>query len=286
MQALAEWVMGSRKQAIIAAITAAFFPLLYWISAAIVALVSLRKGINYGTSILIWALLPALAWIYIGQDPTPLVVIVGSFILALILRKTQSWEHVLIISLPIGVITGLWLEVSLDTIINQIIEEIHKFFISSVSEYSESGVIFDKDRLRLLLLGGLASVHIAVMLLSLMLARSWQAKLYNKGGFQQEFHKLRLPIMHTSILIIGFFLIQQTAGQELLRWLPLLLLPWIFAGVAFIHGVVAKRNLGKPWLIAFYFAVFFMGPYMITLLVFIAVFDSFIDFRKRIPAAN
>ena len=61
-----------------------------------------------------------------------------------------------------------------------------------------------------------------------------------------------------------------------MRWLPLLLLlPWIFAGVALVHGSLAKRDLGKPWLIVFYTVQpYLWGNYVISLLVFVAVIDS------------
>ena len=44
MRALAEQVMKGRKQAAFVAVIAALLPLLYWVSAAAVALVTLRTG--------------------------------------------------------------------------------------------------------------------------------------------------------------------------------------------------------------------------------------------------
>lgn len=282
MRALAELVMKGRKQAAFVAIIAALLPMLYWASAAAVALITLRKGTSDGAGVLVWALLPAGAWAFSG-DPTPLAVITGTFLLAITLRETVSWAKVLMLALPIGALAGIGLETVLDGLLGQVIEATEKFLSQSAHQSGE--VNLDTERLRLLLVGGLGSVHTAFMVLSLILARSWQSGLYNPGGFKQEFHVLKLPQMYTAILLASLLTIYQLE-LDFMRWLPLLLLPWIFAGIALIHGSLAKRDLGRSWLIAFYLAIVFIGPYVITLLVFAAILDSFVDFRARIPAKN
>ena len=282
MRALAELVMKGRKQAAFVAIIAALLPMLYWASAAAVALITLRKGTSDGAGVLVWALLPAGAWAFSG-DPTPLAVITGAFLLAITLRETVSWAKVLMLALPIGALAGIGLETVLDGLLGQVIEATEKFLSQSAHQSGE--VNLDTERLRLLLVGGLGSVHTAFMVLSLILARSWQSGLYNPGGFKQEFHVLKLPQMYTAILLASLLTIYQLE-LDFMRWLPLLLLPWIFAGIALIHGSLAKRDLGRSWLIAFYLAIVFIGPYVITLLVFAAILDSFVDFRARIPAKN
>ncbi|WP_420554918.1 hypothetical protein [Neptuniibacter marinus] len=283
MRALAEWVMKGRKQAALVAVIAALLPLLYWASAAVIALVTLRQGPKDGAGVLVWAFLPAGAWAYSG-DPTPLTVILGVFLLAIALRVITSWPQVLMLALPVGAVVGLALETVLDDLLGQVIEATEQFLLQSASQSTES-LTLDKERLKLLMLGGLASVHTATMLLCLILARSWQSGLYNPGGFRQEFHQLRLPLKYTGVLVAALLVCAQLE-LDFMRWLPLLLLPWIFAGFALVHGSLAKRDLGRSWLIVFYLSVIFMGPYVITLLVFAAAIDSLVDIRSRIPATN
>ena len=283
MRALAELVMKGRKQAAFVAVIAALLPLLYWVSAAVIALVTLRKGPQDGAGVLVWALLPAGAWAYSG-DPTPLAVMVGVFILAIALRQAANWSTVLMVALPVGAVAGVGLGLALEGLLGQVIEATEKFLLQSASQSTES-ITLDKEHLKLLLLGGLASVHTAIMLLCLILARSWQSGLYNPGGFQKEFHQLRLPLKYTGALI-GVLALSSLLELSFMRWLPLMLLPWIFAGFALVHGSLAKRDLGRSWLIVFYLSVVLMGPYVITLLVFAAVIDSLVDIRARIPAKN
>lgn len=284
MRALAEFIMRGRKQAALVAVIAALLPLFYWVSAAAVALVTLRKGPRDGSGLLVWAILPAGVWAYSVSDPTPLAVIAGTYLLAVALRETASWSKVLMLALPIGAIAGVGMEFVLSGYLGEVINQTEQFLIQSAGETSKQ-VSLDKELLRQLMLGGLASVHTLMMVVSLFLARSWQAGLFNPGGFQKEFHALKLPVPYTGALL-AIALVCYQLDLELMRWLPLLLLPWIFAGVALVHGSLAKRDLGKPWLIGFYCSTLFMGQFVISLLVFAAVIDSLVDFRSRIPAKN
>ncbi len=280
MRALAEYITKGRTQVLIVAVITAMLPLLYWVSAAAVGLITLRRGLTDGLGILAWVLLPAGAWIVAG-DPTPLSVIAGTFILAAVLRQSVSWVQTLGAAMIVGLFTSLLLDAMLGDLLNQVISMVQEMFRQSV----EGQVQLDSEGLRLLLLGGFGAVHTAMMLSSLVLARWWQALIYNPGGFRGEFHALRIPPLMSGIILL-IIVAGPHLGLESARWLPMLLLPWIMAGVALLHGSVAKRDLGRSWLIMFYISTVVFGPYVITLLVFAAFIDSFVDIRRRIPARN
>src|SRR5690554_8217807 len=85
-------------------------PLLFWIGAALVGLVILRHGWRDGRSVLIWAVLPAIAWASIG-DPTPLMAIVGVSVLAVILQQTIRLDYTLYLATGLGVAMSFLLPV-------------------------------------------------------------------------------------------------------------------------------------------------------------------------------
>ena len=62
MKGLAEFVMRGRLQALLVIVVSSFF--LSWISAAVLALVTLRKGAESGAWLFMWALLPAGTLVY------------------------------------------------------------------------------------------------------------------------------------------------------------------------------------------------------------------------------
>ena len=280
MRALAEFITKGRTQVLIVAVITAILPLLYWVSAAAVGLITLRRGLTDGLGVLLWVLLPAGAWAVVG-DPTPLSVIAGTFILAAVLRQSVSWTQTLVAAMVVGLFTSLLLDAMLGELLNQIIDMVQEMFRQSVEGQTQ----LNSEGLRQLLLGGFGAVHTAMMLSSLVLARWWQALIYNPGGFRGEFHALRIPPLMSGIILL-IIVAGPHLGLESARWLPMLLLPWIMAGVALLHGSVAKRDLGRSWLVMFYISTFVFGPYVITLLVFAAFIDSFVDIRRRIPARN
>lgn len=280
MRKLAELIMRGRSQAILVAMIAAMLPMMYWISAAAVGLVTLRRGPADGAGLLAWSLLPAGAWGLIG-DPTPALVILGTYVLSVVLRRTVSWGYTLAVLIPLGVLAGIALEQMLQDVLGQLVEVVQELLVQS--QETLPGAELGADWWYQLFAGGLSAAHAAMMLSSLVLARWWQSVLYNPGGFREEFHQLRLspavalPIM--AVLVLG-----PQFGLVTVHWLPLLVVPLVFAGLALVHGCVAKRKVGGTWLFMFYMASVVLGPYLITMLVLLAVLDSLVDIRRRIPA--
>ena len=282
MRKLAELIMRGRSQAILVAIIAAMLPMMYWISAAAVGLVTLRRGPSDGAGLLAWSLLAAGAWGLIG-DPTPALVILGTYVLAVVLRRTVSWGHTLAVLIPLGALAGIALERMLQDVLGQLVEVVQELLLRQSPETVVSGAELGADWWYQLFAGGLSAAHAAMMLSSLVLARWWQSILYNPGGFREEFHRLRLsPAL--ALPIVAVLALGPQFGLVTVHWLPLLVVPLVFAGLALVHGSVAKRKVGGTWLIVFYMAVVVLGPYLITMLVLLAVIDSLVDIRRRIPA--
>ena len=98
MRRLAQYAMTGNKQATMVAVLFAIIPVLFWISAALVALVILRKGYQAGASVFMWSLLPAIAW-WSNGDPTPALTLIGVAGLASVLRYSANWAYVLVASL-------------------------------------------------------------------------------------------------------------------------------------------------------------------------------------------
>src|SRR5690606_4991942 len=129
-------------------------------------------------------------------------------------------------------------------------------------------------------LGGvLGAMHILMVLVSLMLARYWQAGLYNPGGFRQEFHQLRLPPLASIGLLALVVLAPQWPALAMLS--PVASVPLLLAGLALLRGVVGARNLGKGWLIGLYVLLVLFVRFAYPLIMFLAFVDSLFDFRSR-----
>jgi hypothetical protein len=90
MRGLAEFIMRGRWQALAVAVLGAGSLLFGWLSAAAVALVTLRKGVTDGSWLVLWALLPALLAGWISGDIGSIILLLGTYLLAVVLRVTVS----------------------------------------------------------------------------------------------------------------------------------------------------------------------------------------------------
>ncbi|MGB1191499.1 MAG: hypothetical protein ACPG3T_01110, partial [Pseudomonadales bacterium] len=115
--------------------------------------------------------------------------------------------------------------------------------------------------------------------MSLLTARWWQAKLYNPGGFQQEFYQLRLSRANILVLVAGLVLFSIIEGYH--QWAWLFAIPMIIVGIALVHALVALKQLSRPWLIGFYLLFVTFAP-IVPLLMMAVIADSALDFRSRI----
>ena len=97
MRALAEFIMRGRVQATLVVAGAAVLPLLFWLSAAAVCLVLLRRGSDALSVLGVGVLSVLVSWHFL-QDPTALLVLLGTCGLALVLRAGYSWNRVLLVS--------------------------------------------------------------------------------------------------------------------------------------------------------------------------------------------
>jgi hypothetical protein len=281
MHALAQFILKGRTQAIVVAVSAALLPLLFFISAAAVSLVTLRKGAAKGAFILVWALIPAIMWARQG-DFSPIIVIIGSYLLAIVLRSSVSWQRVIQVALLLTLIAGFLQQQFNGDVLAQVVQGVQNLMTQSSAKNALSG---ESQWLLQATLGVFDALHFAMMLSSVLLARWWQSKLYNPGGLQLEFHQLRFSPVFT-IALIALTVIATSGGGEYIRWIPIMVAPLVIAGLALAHGSVAKRSLGRSWLVALYVATFILGPYVITMLVFFAAIDTFVDIRNKIPASQ
>jgi len=285
MRALARYVMRGPLQAGgVAAVTTAL-PLLFWIGAAVTGLVILRLGVTQGLNIGLWALLPALGWSWFGQDPTALAVLLQVMLMASLLRASLSWERALLGGSFLAIVMGLLLPVMYPGLLDDLVR-------SGVSFYE----LYNADVARMLgddletvirdtMNASMAGTYLATGIGMTMLARSWQAGLYNPGGFRKEFHALRLSpaaaLVCALVMLVGPFI---GLNSMLLAWAGGM--PLVVASLALVHGIVGRKKLSGQWLVLFYIVMVPLGPSLLILLVVLAFVDSWLDIRGRIKPAG
>ncbi|MEQ8406684.1 MAG: hypothetical protein RKH07_00220 [Gammaproteobacteria bacterium] len=262
--------MTGRKQAMIAVVLLGLVPLVNLLSPVVVGLVMLRKGLNEASVILAFALLPLAAWAMIG-DFVPIILLFGISGLALLLRESESWEFTLLAAVGVGIAIEIYLRLQ-PALLDVLIQQLEVYLQNNGLQEMQM------EEVRSVLISAIGAVYMFLSIALLMLARYLQASLYNPGGFQQEFHLLRIE-QKVAFLLIALMLL---ASFEIVipeSWVLYFAVPLLFAGIGLVHGLAKQQNLSSMWLIAFY--ALLMLPVAIQLVVLAALVDSWYDFRSR-----
>lgn len=275
MRRLAQYVMRGNKQATLVAVLCAIIPILNWVGAAVMALVILRKGYQAGASVFMWSLLPTLVW-WSNGNPSPAVTLIGVGALACVLRYSASWAYVLVTSI-IAVTASM-------PILTSYLQDV-------MAALSEAGIQLRVNQqlpenvnealIQSLIEGILAAGQMVTLLGCVVLARWWQAVLFNPGGFQTEFHQLRLPLWLTGTLAFAVFGLN--SYTDMAQWVFMFSIPLLFAGFALVHGLVEQLKLGRIWLIAIYLGLLLTNGLVFILLALLATLDSAFNLRQRLP---
>jgi len=275
LRGLAEFVMAGRRQAALAIVLLSLAPLVNLLTPALLAMVTMRKGLAAGLLLLLWALLPAGFWLLLG-GALPLLILLGVFALAGVLRTSESWQSVMLAGIGIGAMHEIYLRAQ-PAVLNLYFEQLELY----VQANNLEGIVLDD--LRQVLITMIAAIFMALTIAVLMLGRSMQAMLYNPGGFRQEFHALRIS-QSVTLGLVGLILLTNLIEGLPESWIFYLAAPFAFAGLALVHALVAWKNASVVWLVAMYVLLIF--PTMMYLLILVAIIDSWYDFRSRLPKSS
>lgn len=287
MKRFGAFLMRGRWQSGSMAFLFAILPLLNWLSLVIVALITLRKGTQEGAWVAICAILPAIGFAMFGHSAIPLINgvlgVLLVWVLAVVLRNTSSWSYVLIVAAGIGVTLVLAIHGYSDDI-GQWWQQKMLDNMQMVNSEMPMDTAAQQQILKSLMpiaTGIIAALGILMSLGWLVLARNWQAVLYNPAQLRPELHAIRMPkwLAITIIILVAITLLTQ--WPACVDLLPVALLPFALAGLSLLHFFVTARKLSWIWLVLFYVLLVLFLPYLASALVLLAIVDSFLNLRQR-----
>ncbi len=301
MRGLAAFIMRGRARAVsaICALT-----VLSWIvslasllSAAAVGLPTLRKGALEGAIVMAAALagVAVVGGILLGGPLQAagytLALWAPVWLLAILLRESGrlAWAlagaSVLAMSMVLAIYTiygdpgEMWLE------------ELRRFskpFLEKGSAEADAELLRRNfEGLSRYMTGVVAAGSMLTLSFSLLIARWWQALLFNPGGFRAEFASLRAPTAaaYAWLGLLALAGVSGGIGAEI-AWnlaIPLSML-FLLAGFAVLHAMFSASGNGAFWLVGIYVALIFVSP-LIVLVMLIGFSDSWIDWRRRFLVA-
>jgi hypothetical protein len=281
LKALAEFILRGRLQALIVALIGSFFPL---ISTSAVALVSLCKGPKEGTLLFLWVSL-ALVLLQQSGSENPLltavsIVSLGIMVLAAeVHRVMASWQWTLLVIVVVAVISAQGFAILMGSSVTSLVATAQDLLntVKSQGQDAQTSIVLSES----MLLGLVATIIAIGSIMSLMLARWWQAGVQNPGGFQKEFHGFSIDAKIAVILIV-ILVVGQFFSQSAQIWVDIAALPLIIAGIALVHFAVKLFGQGRQWLAFLYVGMIMVGKPVTLLLVVLGLTDSLIDLRSRL----
>lgn len=295
VRAFAAYIMRSRVHAVVVtgvlgALTLVLPPASY-LSGAALALTVLRRGLGDGLRVLAGAALvvsglamagtgtavPALAlvlalWLPVGLSAAVLrATVAQGWMLAAV--GVQAALVLALLHLLVGDLTAWWQE-----------------WLAALQRSLPDGAgvrLGEAERARVaaMMTGIVAAAMVTSLAATVLLARWWQALLYNPGGFREEFHGLRLPggLLYATGVVGAAAVVRALGGAppgfaaELLLTATVL---YMFQGLAVIHHRARSHRLSAAWLIVLYALLALVPQYMILLLGMLGAADAMADFRR------
>jgi hypothetical protein len=305
MKALAGFIVGGRYQAILVAslsgILAFLLPpystLTNYLGAAAVALVTLRIGATQGLLVLVAATVLTVLFYQVAGEPAAVIAVtvlmlwLPCWLVSVVLRTTTSLAMAMLFAAALAIVVLLlvyllhgdpapWWYAQLQQI-EALLKE------SALLQQGPSTEELLHELSRLMTGVVIASLELGAVC-GVLLARWWQAMLFNPGGLRSEFCNLRFG-QYAGIATLGTMifsrLVEGPAGDLAGQIVMILLVPYLFAGLAVAHGLVMQLGRGKGWLVAVY-VLLLIVPQATLLVAGGGLLDTWIDFRRRLGGAG
>jgi len=291
---LASFILKGQSQAALVAASMAILglavPPAAWISAAAIALMTLVNGPKSGLITTAFSLIGAGIFAFlIFASPQLAVVFVlltwlPAWLIASILRQTVSLAYSLQVLtamslLAVAMVYAMapdigehWRE-TLDIMVAQLAEQSEDFTLAELKQTEDWIIAF---------LPGLfvSSIMFGTML-SLFLARWWQAVFYNPGGFGKEFRSLNLGRVSALCAIAILIIATLVDNVFAVAMVTVVFVLYGMQALSLLHAAIKIRQLNAAWLFAIYLIMFFV-PHVLLLLIMASFADPWLDIRQRI----
>jgi hypothetical protein len=301
MRQLAAFVMAGRIQAILLAcglsLVSWAIPFFGLLAAAAAALPTLRKGAREGGIIIAGALalltLVGGAWLgsSLGAVGYGVSLWVPIWLGAVVLRESGrlSWALMSIVALGILAVAVVYGFLSNPAALW--FEGLRQILLPALSRtpenFNEATISQSLEKFSHLMTGLVAAGSVLSLILSLLIARWWQAELYNPGGFRREFLSLQLSVT-VAYGGIGLFVLAMMSSGKMAEMTWNLVFPYFvlffLVGFSVLHALLSGKGSRKFWLYGIYAALIII-PHMILPIILLGLSDIWIDWRRRLKAS-
>ncbi|MBF8269033.1 MAG: hypothetical protein HW386_742 [Gammaproteobacteria bacterium] len=270
----------------------------FYLSSVLIALAVMRRGGKFGIQVIAGCILLLVLAVSLLQRVAVTDVLMNALLAwvpvwccAMVLRQTESQAAMTMVAGAFGALFVIMIYVLVDDVPvwwQSWFNEMLNMVIDRNMTGDDAGNV---ERFRAFLtqmapwINTLIISFLVIRLITVILiGRWWQAQLFNPGGFRQEFYALLLPRFLVYLAVLGVAALLLGDVPELmpvrdLLWL--LVIMYLFQGLASVHRLVRGRELSPAWLVAMYSFLLILFPNMIVFLACIGMADSWVRSKKR-----
>lgn len=283
----ARLLLNDSRYAILLAIVFALLPYTDWISVAIIALITLRQGWRGGLNVLMPTMVAHLAYSLLAVPVVTAIVnnvltFVPCYFIAGALFLTVSWRVVASVLFFQLLLAAILIQIFIPEFIM-----VQSSYITSLLNQAQPNnqvVLYLKDvtGMKQMIIAnylfGIQMLSVAFSaIMSLMLARSMQSRLYYPGGYKQELLTFRAnKISFLMLVLISFAALQHNVLA--MDILPAMLCYFLLAGLSLSANALVKRNT-RAVMILLLTPLVLMPYVMLPVYIILGSLDSLFNLR-------
>jgi hypothetical protein len=269
------------------------FGLMTYLGGSVLTLIALYLGPRQALQVLITAVLAFAGTVMLMKQPLqtqwPVLWLLASLWLA---ASIIRWSRMLGSGLQVLGLAGLLLIAVIYLVLDDPAAHWKQFLLLNKSELAELmrrlGQVPAEAQLQSminfiapLMTGFQVMVMVLGAALALLLGRFWQAMVQHPGAFGQEFSSMQYSSLAGFVTLVLVLAAGLMKTAFLLNIATVLVVVYVFPGLAVIHGFARLGATGSGWLIATYLLLVFMPQMMVFMLAVLGLTDTWAGYRKR-----
>lgn len=283
-------LLENKQRAILFAVVFSLLPFASWLSVALVLLVTLRRGAKVGFEVMLPALVvhsvPLMMLVPLESAiVNTLITYIPCYLAALALRNTMSWQVVFGVFFIQAFIGFLAIQLCAPYFI---LDQFNQFK-NILTQFQEYKQLMDvgTEGLNTFILAqlffGIQILSVIVSaLISLIFARSIQAKLFVPGGFTSELLTFRSGRL-SFLILMGVSIASYFEISYAINLLPLVLAYFLLSGFALAFYALARKRQIRVMILLL--LLILLKPFFVLFAyVLFGALDSLFNFRLYLPA--
>jgi hypothetical protein len=254
------------------------------LSCTLVGLIILTQGSVSGLKAIAVSMLgiTLVAWALINAPElglwTGLVQWLPIILLSQTLRSSKSLSLTLLVGVMLGALAIAAQYLIWGSIENEMITQTLQR-MGQVDQQDRQLVERNIQLVRLFVLALVAMAYLVIVLI-VLIARWMQASLADSHGFREEFHALSLGKPTAAVALALMVLSFWPSQAWLLSLAFLVVIAFMFQGIAVVHGKLGPRRQARLMLGLFY-TLLLVFPQVVALTAVTGVIDNWLVFRKK-----